>query len=425
MSFRRSLKNFLKNYSVAVIKVREATSNDPWGPSSSLMLEIADLTYHAASLSEIMSVLWQRLNDQGKKWRHVYKSLTLLDHLIKNGSEKVIHQCREGLFNIQTLKEFQYVDEAGRDQGFHVREKSRQVLALLMDDVLLNRERRTARRTRQRMLQTVNLNHISTCTDQFLPLSSLHTGEELHVAHSESANSSKQRTLEREQSLLQTQGMRVLQAQKPEDIEKEACVQDLISFSEVKPAPPSVKIKARPVSCLPTPAAASLLRATLVPPTANLPQQKALPLHQCANDLGRLIVVARYPGAVHNSFILRQSGLFENFEGNLYGDGGLVVVPVPSTVYRPSFLLSNTASLDVGGFQTGFKPRRSIPFDMPGCSGMYATIPQVNTPSGTAPFVTSSMDTGIPMMASSAAVPEFYNPLFCSSAVLNSKNPFL
>ncbi|XP_029446036.1 ENTH domain-containing protein 1 isoform X2 [Rhinatrema bivittatum] len=389
MSFRRSLKNFLKNYSVAVIKVREATSNDPWGPSSSLMLEIADLTYHAASLSEIMSVLWQRLNDQGKKWRHVYKSLTLLDHLIKNGSEKVIHQCREGLFNIQTLKEFQYVDEAGRDQGFHVREKSRQVLALLMDDVLLNRERRTARRTRQR------------------------------------ANSSKQRTLEREQSLLQTQGMRVLQAQKPEDIEKEACVQDLISFSEVKPAPPSVKIKARPVSCLPTPAAASLLRATLVPPTANLPQQKALPLHQCANDLGRLIVVARYPGAVHNSFILRQSGLFENFEGNLYGDGGLVVVPVPSTVYRPSFLLSNTASLDVGGFQTGFKPRRSIPFDMPGCSGMYATIPQVNTPSGTAPFVTSSMDTGIPMMASSAAVPEFYNPLFCSSAVLNSKNPFL
>ncbi|XP_029446037.1 ENTH domain-containing protein 1 isoform X3 [Rhinatrema bivittatum] len=369
MSFRRSLKNFLKNYSVAVIKVREATSNDPWGPSSSLMLEIADLTYHAASLSEIMSVLWQRLNDQGKKWRHVYKSLTLLDHLIKNGSEKVIHQCREGLFNIQTLKEFQYVDEAGRDQGFHVREKSRQVLALLMDDVLLNRERRTARRTRQRMLQTVNLNHISTCTDQFLPLSSLHTGEELHVAHSESANSSKQRTLEREQSLLQTQGMRVLQAQKPEDIEKEACVQDLISFSEVKPAPPSVKIKARPVSCLPTPAAASLLRATLVPPTA--------------------------------------------------------IVPVPSTVYRPSFLLSNTASLDVGGFQTGFKPRRSIPFDMPGCSGMYATIPQVNTPSGTAPFVTSSMDTGIPMMASSAAVPEFYNPLFCSSAVLNSKNPFL
>ncbi|XP_072829664.1 ENTH domain-containing protein 1 isoform X3 [Vicugna pacos] len=116
MAFRRQVKNFVKNYSDAEIKVREATSNDPWGPSSSLMLDISDLTFNTISLSEIMNMLWQRLSDHGKNWRHVYKSLTLMDYLIKNGSKKVIQHCREGFCNLQTLKDFQHIDEAGKDQ---------------------------------------------------------------------------------------------------------------------------------------------------------------------------------------------------------------------------------------------------------------------------------------------------------------------
>ena len=67
------MKNIVHNYSEAEIKVREATSNDPWGPSSSLMSEIADLTYNVVAFSEIMSMIWKRLNDHGKNWRHVYK----------------------------------------------------------------------------------------------------------------------------------------------------------------------------------------------------------------------------------------------------------------------------------------------------------------------------------------------------------------
>ncbi|CAM4479286.1 unnamed protein product [Caretta caretta] len=117
MALRRHMKNFVKNYSDSEVKVREATSNDPWGPSSSLMLEISDLTYNTVSLLEIMNMIWHRMNDQGKNWRHVYKSLMLLDYLIKNGSKKVIQHCQEGLFNIQTLKDFHYIDEAGKDQG--------------------------------------------------------------------------------------------------------------------------------------------------------------------------------------------------------------------------------------------------------------------------------------------------------------------
>ncbi|KFD57535.1 hypothetical protein M513_01638 [Trichuris suis] len=103
-SLRRHVKNVACNYSDAQVKVREATSNDPWGPSSSLMSEIADMTFNAMAFSEIMQMIWKRLNDHGKNWRHVYKSLVLLDYLIKLGSEKVAQQCRENIYAIQTLK---------------------------------------------------------------------------------------------------------------------------------------------------------------------------------------------------------------------------------------------------------------------------------------------------------------------------------
>ncbi|KAL1767216.1 hypothetical protein HispidOSU_006247 [Sigmodon hispidus] len=150
MAFRRQVKNFVKNYSEAEIKVREATSNDPWGPSSSLMLAISDMTFNAVSLSEIMHMMWQRLSDHGKNWRHVYKSLALMEYLIKNGSKKVIQSCREGLCNLQMLKDFQHIDEAGKDQGRYIREKSKQVITLLMDEQLLFKERKVASWTRQR-----------------------------------------------------------------------------------------------------------------------------------------------------------------------------------------------------------------------------------------------------------------------------------
>ncbi|KAM6423833.1 epsin-2 isoform 1-T1 [Liasis olivaceus] len=152
-SIRRQMKNIVNNYSEAEIKVREATSNDPWGPSSSLMTEIADLTYNVVAFSEIMSMIWKRLNDHGKNWRHVYKALTLLDYLIKTGSERVAQQCKENIFAIQTLKDFQYIDRDGKDQGINVREKSKQLVSLLKDDDRLKTERAQALKTKERMAQ--------------------------------------------------------------------------------------------------------------------------------------------------------------------------------------------------------------------------------------------------------------------------------
>lgn len=142
----------VKNYSEAEVKVREATSNDPWGPSSTLMSEISDLTYNIVALGEVMRMIWKRLNDHGKNWRHVYKSLVLLDYLIKNGNEKVAQQCKEHIVAIQTLKDFQYMEEQ-KDQGQSVREKAKQLVNLLRDDERLKQERTKAFKARERFAQ--------------------------------------------------------------------------------------------------------------------------------------------------------------------------------------------------------------------------------------------------------------------------------
>ncbi|KAL7733206.1 hypothetical protein ACLKA6_004715 [Drosophila palustris] len=146
---RRNIKNLAHNYSDAQVKVREATSNDPWGPSATIMAEIADLTYNVVAFSEIMQMIWKRLNDHGKNWRHVYKALILLEYLIKTGTEKVAQQCKENIFAIQTLREFVYFEE-GKDQGTHVREKAKQLVNLLKDDERLKNERVKALKAKER-----------------------------------------------------------------------------------------------------------------------------------------------------------------------------------------------------------------------------------------------------------------------------------
>ena len=151
-TIRRTIKNVVWNYSDAQIKVREATSNDPWGPSSTLMSEIADLTYNVVAFTEIMQMIWKRLNDHGKNWRHVYKSLVLLDYIIKTGSEKVAQQCKENIYAIQTLKDFQYTED-NKDQGMNVREKAKQLVSLLKDDERLRNERAKALKAKERFAQ--------------------------------------------------------------------------------------------------------------------------------------------------------------------------------------------------------------------------------------------------------------------------------
>jgi epsin len=56
-----------------VLQVLEATSNEPWGPHGTIMADIAQATRNYNDYQLIMTVLYKRLNDTGRNWRHVYK----------------------------------------------------------------------------------------------------------------------------------------------------------------------------------------------------------------------------------------------------------------------------------------------------------------------------------------------------------------
>lgn len=148
----RVAKNYTKGYSDVQAKVRDATSNDPWGPSGTQMNELAQLTYNQQDFVEIMEMLDKRLNDKGKNWMHVFKSLTVLDYLLHAGSENVVLYFKDNIYVVKTLKEFQYIDEDGKDQGANVRQKAKDITNLLMDESRLREQRRSRAHMRDRML---------------------------------------------------------------------------------------------------------------------------------------------------------------------------------------------------------------------------------------------------------------------------------
>ncbi|KAH7333946.1 hypothetical protein B0J17DRAFT_674788 [Rhizoctonia solani] len=152
MSLQHIGKGALR-YSDVQAKVRDATSNDPWGPSGTQMNDIAQMTYNQNDFVEIMEMLDKRLNDKGKNWRHVFKALTVLDYCLHAGSENTVIYFKDNLYVIKTLKEFQYVDEYGKDQGANVRQKAKDITNLLMDDARLREERRSRASMRDRMVK--------------------------------------------------------------------------------------------------------------------------------------------------------------------------------------------------------------------------------------------------------------------------------
>ncbi|OTB03613.1 hypothetical protein M426DRAFT_12331 [Hypoxylon sp. CI-4A] len=138
----RSVKNVTKGYSSVQVKVREATSNDPWGPTGTQMSEIAQLTYNSSTeFYDIVDMLDKRLNDKGKNWRHVLKALKVLDYCLHEGSELVVTWARKNIYIIKTLREFVYIDEDGRDVGQNVRVAAKELTALILDEERLRAER--------------------------------------------------------------------------------------------------------------------------------------------------------------------------------------------------------------------------------------------------------------------------------------------
>ena len=129
-------------------KIAEACSNKPWGASTTMLSELAQCTYDYQDYPVVMSNVWRRINESGKNWRVVYKSLCLLEYLVRNGSERAVEDARDHMYQLRTLCDFQAPSEGGQDSGINVREKSRAICELLDDRERLKEEREKARANR-------------------------------------------------------------------------------------------------------------------------------------------------------------------------------------------------------------------------------------------------------------------------------------
>uniref|UniRef100_A0A3B4B4L3 ENTH domain-containing protein n=1 Tax=Periophthalmus magnuspinnatus TaxID=409849 RepID=A0A3B4B4L3_9GOBI len=145
--------NVVMNYSEIESKVREATNDDPWGPSGQLMGEIAKSTFMYEQFPEVMNMLWSRmLKDNKKNWRRVYKALLLLAYLIRNGSERVVTSSREHIYDLRSLENYNFIDENGKDQGINVRQKVKEMVEFIQDDDRLREERKKAKKNKDKYI---------------------------------------------------------------------------------------------------------------------------------------------------------------------------------------------------------------------------------------------------------------------------------
>jgi epsin len=131
-------------------KLTEATSNEPWGASGTMLTEISRATFSYEDFKTIMSFAWKNLQLSGSLWRVVYKTLNMIDHMVRNGSDRVIEDCRDHLSEIKAKLKFEFVDAEGKDCGVNVREKAKQIIELLGNEEVLNAEREKARQARNR-----------------------------------------------------------------------------------------------------------------------------------------------------------------------------------------------------------------------------------------------------------------------------------
>lgn len=131
-------------------RIYEALSHKNWGSSSTLMNEIARDSFDYDKFNTVTRIIWESLeNPRPAAWRVVFKALTLLEHLVKNGSERCVDDGRNHSHTLRGLFNFNYY-EGAVDRGQGVREKAKQVVELLQDDERIREERMKAKQLREK-----------------------------------------------------------------------------------------------------------------------------------------------------------------------------------------------------------------------------------------------------------------------------------
>lgn len=118
------------------------------------MNEIARDTFDQERFYVVTRMMWEGMeNQRPAAWRVVFKALTLLEHLVKNGAERCVDDARNHGHVLRALGQFNYY-EGTIDRGLGVREKSKQILEVVSDDERIREERQKARKLREKFGQS-------------------------------------------------------------------------------------------------------------------------------------------------------------------------------------------------------------------------------------------------------------------------------
>lgn len=143
--------NVVMNYTDVEARVREATNDEPWGPSGTLLQELANDTFMYESYSEVTGMLWKRIFHEGRSnWRRIYKGLLVVSYLVRNGSERFVTSTREHINDLRALQNFTYHDEHGKDLGINVRNKAKELVTFVRDNERLREERKKCKRNKNK-----------------------------------------------------------------------------------------------------------------------------------------------------------------------------------------------------------------------------------------------------------------------------------
>lgn len=107
------MRNMTKGYSSAQIAVRNATSNSEQAPTENQLAGIVMMTYDSAtSFYEVMEMLEKRLQERGKNWRHVSKSLEVSEYYLDHGLRSCVAWLRKNVDALRAIKFEPFYEES-------------------------------------------------------------------------------------------------------------------------------------------------------------------------------------------------------------------------------------------------------------------------------------------------------------------------
>ena len=136
-------------------KVYEALSSKNWGASTTLMHEIASDTFDYEKSTITMKLIWSSIDNPSRTWKQLFKALTLLDFLVKNGPERIVEETRDHSYTLRPLQDYNFY-EGTVDKGSGVREKSKSLIELLGSNEQIRSEREKARQLRHKFIGISN-----------------------------------------------------------------------------------------------------------------------------------------------------------------------------------------------------------------------------------------------------------------------------